>query len=180
MWEYTVRTWENIQYVRSVRIHDTYMREYSIRTDFSVRIKRYDTQCVQISPRKLHKTIHSTYVFPCTNYTIQYIVRMEVLIVPEGSRMNNTIRTDSQCLCTNGFSFKLYFLLLRNKISLQSVESLNRTFFFRTCNFSVVLRSNHWSKGIASVYQTLLLRELFNHSGPQSTLFTFRLTFISF
>ena len=152
-----IRMCNNIQYVRSVIIHDTYMREYSIRTDFSVRITQYDTQCVRIFPRKLHKTIHSTYGFPRKNYTIRYIVRTEISIVPEGSRRNKMIRTDSQCLYANGFGFKLYFLLLRNKISLQSVKSLNRTFFFSPCNFSVVIISNQWSTGIVSVYQTLLL-----------------------
>ena len=96
LWEYTISTWESIQYVGSVRIHDTYVREYSIRTDFSVRITRYDTQCVRIFPRELHKTIHSTYGFPRTNYTIQYIVCTEVSIVPEGSRTNYMIRTDSK------------------------------------------------------------------------------------
>ena len=64
--------------------------------------------------------------------------------------MNETIRTDSQYSYANGFSFKLYFLLLQNKISLQSVESLNRTFFFIPCSFSVVLISNQWPKGIVS------------------------------
>ena len=81
---------------------------------------------------------------------MRYIVRTEVWIVPEGSRTNNTIRTDSQCSYANGFSFKLYFLLLRNKISLQSVEIFNRTYFFRHCCFSVVLISNQWSNGIVS------------------------------
>ena len=133
-----------------MRIHNAYVREYAIRTDFSVRITQYDTQCVRIFPRKLHETIHFTYVFPRTNYTIRYIVRTEVSIVPEGSCTNNTIRTDSQFSYVNGFSFKIYFLLLQNKISLQYVESINRTFLFITCSFSVVLKSNQWSKGIVS------------------------------
>ena len=67
-----------------VRIHDTYLREYSIRTDFSVLITWYDTQYVQIFPRKLHETIHCTYAFPGTNYTIRYIVRTEVSKSPRG------------------------------------------------------------------------------------------------
>ena len=67
-----------------VRIHHTYVREYSIGTDFSIRITRYDTQYVRILPRKLHETIHSTYGFPRTNYMIQYIVRREVSKSPRG------------------------------------------------------------------------------------------------
>ena len=156
------------------------MREYSIRTDFSVQITRYNTQCVRIFPRKLHKTIHSTHVFPRKNYMIRYIVRTKVSMVPEGSRTNNTIRTDSQCSYANCFSFKLYFLLLQNKISLQYVESINRTFFLSPCSFSVVLRSNKWSKGIVSVYHPFFFRKLFNQSGLQITLFTFCFTFIHF
>ena len=148
LWEYTIRTWENIQYIQSVRIHDMYIREYSIRTDFLVQITRYDTQYVQIFPHKLHETIHSTYVFSCTNYTMRYIVRTEVSIVPKGSRTNKTICTDSKCSYANDLSFKLYFLLLQNKIRLQSVEGHNSNFFFSPCSFSVVLRSKHWSKGI--------------------------------
>ena len=69
-----------------------------MRTDFSVQLTRYNTQYVRIFPRKLHETIHRTYGFPGTKYTIQYILRTEVSIVSEGSRtkscMNNTnIRT---------------------------------------------------------------------------------------
>ena len=58
------------------------------------------------------------------------------------------------------YFYKLYFLLLRNKISLQYIESLNRTFFFRPISFSVVLRSNQGFKGIVSVYQTLIAPQI--------------------
>ena len=108
MWEYTIHTYENTQYVRifprKLCIHDTYVREYTTCTDFSVQITWYDTQCVRIFPRKLHNTVLSTYGFPIqiTRYGTLY-VRI--------SHTNYTIRTDSQCLYANGFSFKLYFLL---------------------------------------------------------------------
>ena len=46
----------------SVRIHDRYVREYTIRTDFYVQITPYNTQYVYIS---------------CANYTIGYIVRTD-------------------------------------------------------------------------------------------------------
>ena len=82
LWEYKICTYENTQYVRifprKLRIHDTYVWEYTIRTDFSVQITRYDTQCVRIFPRTLHDTILSTYVFPRTNYTIWYIVHTDL------------------------------------------------------------------------------------------------------
>ena len=137
-----------------MRIHDTYMREYSMRTDFSVRLTRYDTQYVRIFPRKLHETIHSTYRFPRTNYTIQYIVRTEVSIVPRGP-VWSTVRITrtyglSMFIRERFYSCKLYFLLLRNKINLQSVEGIIITFFFSPSRFSVVLISNQWSKGIVS------------------------------
>ena len=51
----------HLQVSVNVRIHDTYVIEYTIRTDFSVQITRYDTQYVWIFPRKLHNTIHSIY-----------------------------------------------------------------------------------------------------------------------
>ena len=121
------------------RLRTTYTIRYIVRTDFPAQITRNDTQYVQIFPYKLHDTIHCTY---------------GSLEVPEGSCMNNTIRTDSQCSYANGFSFKLYFLLLQNKISLQSVESLNRTFFSSPCSFSVILRSNQWYKGVVSLFKS--------------------------
>ena len=155
-----------------------------MRTDFSVRLTRYDTKYVQIFPRKLYETKHSTHVFPCTNYTVRYIVCTEVSIVPEGSRMKSRVNnTNVQTLNVRTRTvlvYNLYFLLMWNKISLQSVEGLNRTFFFSPSSFSVVLRSNQLSKRIVSVYHTLLLRESFNQSELQSTLFTFRFTFIHF
>ena len=149
-----------------ISIQKQILREYTMRTWDNI-------QCVRTFPYNWQDTIHSTYGFSRANYTKLCIVRTdfpvqitrydtEVLIVPEGSRMksrmNNTnVRTLN--IHTQTVSvYKLYFLLVRNKISLQSVESINRNFFFRPCSFSVVLRSNQWSKGVVSVYQTLLLR----------------------
>ena len=66
------------------------------------------------------------------------------------SRMNNTNIRTLNIRTRTVLVYKLYFLLLRNKISLQSVENLNRTFFFSPSSFSVVLRHNQWSKGIVS------------------------------
>ena len=132
---------DNTQYILE-RIFNTYKYfctnytiQYTVHTDFPAQITRNDTQYVRISPYKLHNKT------PCMYRSLK---------VPEGYCMNNTIRMDSQCSYANGFSFKLYFLLLRNKISLQSVESINRTFFFSPCGFSVVLRSNQWYKGVFS------------------------------
>ena len=76
------------------------------------------------------------------------------------SRMNNTnVQTLNVCTRTV-LVYKLYFLLLQNKISLQSVGSLNRTFFFSPSSFSVVLRSNHWSNGIFSMGAMIILPEI--------------------
>ena len=66
------------------------------------------------------------------------------------SRMNNTNIRTLNIRTRTVLVYKLYFLLLRNKISLQYVESLNRTFFFIPSSFIFVLRSNQWSKGIFS------------------------------
>ena len=108
----------------------------------------------------LHVHIHDTYGFTRTNtvgntYVFSTFVR-------------------------KWFQFQNQLFVTRNKISSQSVESLNRTFIFRPCSFSVVLGPNQWSKGVASVYQTLLLCESFNQGGLRITfsLFAFH-SFIS-
>ena len=112
LWEYTIRTWDNMQYVWSARIHNTYVREYSIRTESSVRITRYNTHCVRIFPRKWHKTIHSTYGFPCTNYTIRYIVRTEVSKFPRGpvwiTRYVRTLNVRTRTVLVSNSTFCYY------------------------------------------------------------------------
>ena len=125
LWEYTIRTWEIIQSVQTF----LYELNYTIHSTygfFCANCTKWYIVCTDF-PYKLYDTIHCTYG------------SLEVL---KGSCMNNMIRVDCQCLYANVFSFKLYFLLLRNKISLQYVESLNRTFLFSPCSFSFVIRSN--------------------------------------
>ena len=79
MWivDFSPAVYDEYRLQGSVRIDDTYVWEYTIRTDFSVKITRYDTQYVRIFPRKLHEAIHSTYRFPPANYTKQYTERTD-------------------------------------------------------------------------------------------------------
>ena len=60
-----------------------------------------------------------------------------------------------------------------DKINLQFVESFHRTFIVSPCSFSVVLRSNQWSKEIVSIYQTLLLQESINQARLKITFLFF-------
>ena len=145
----------------SVRIHNTNIFSrasylYTIRTC-------ENTQYVRTFPHKLNYTIHSAHGFPRTNYTIRYLVRTDLPVqITLYDRLYVRISL-YELHDTYGFSmfvrerfqFQTLLFVTRNKISLKSVESLNRTFFFSTCSFSVVLGSKQCSKGIVSHHYSL-------------------------